>query len=187
MPPAVDGDTQELLDYCDELVHRISVREVFSPLLYRISIALATAPDPHDCCNPYNCGLYLLMTGPSFHARRPSGPVVTLPSLSLEPGTVGMAKGVAVARFFSTYMQELADMDDGWEDYVTKITQHLASFDARRRHDFQHQHVQVPRGCVTVNLAFRMASHMLDCGWIKCLGWLFLQLLPLVLERTGVY
>ena len=30
-------------------------------------------------------------------------------------------------------------------------------------------------------LAFRMASHMLDCGWIKDLGRLFQQLLPLVL------
>ena len=143
MPPAVDRETQELLDACDELVYRLCVREVFAPLLFRISVALTTAPDPHDHCSPYNCGLYLLMTGPIFHARRPAGPKHTLPALSLEPGTVGMAKGVAVARFFSTYMQELADMDDGWEDYVAKLARGLASLNARRWFDFLQEHEQV--------------------------------------------
>ena len=143
MPPAVDDDMQGLLDACDQMVHRLCVREVFAPLLFRISIALSTAPDPHDHCSPYNCGLYLLMTGPIFHARRPARPKLTLPTLSLEPGTVDMAKGVAVARFFITYMQELADMDDGWEDYVAKLSRGLASLNTRQMFDFEHEHEQV--------------------------------------------
>ena len=43
-------------------------------------------------------------------------------------------------------------------------------------------------GCVdwhiyiyTVDSPLAWHSHMLECGWIKGLGWLFLQLLPLVL------
>ena len=50
---------------------------------------------------------------------------------------------------------QLGDGDSGWQESPVQVC------------------------CLCLCIAFRMAPHMLNCGWIKGLGRLFLQLLPL--------
>lgn len=143
MPSNHDDVVLSLLNACDHVGKIVEMRTVFPALLYQICIALSTAPNPLEEWNEYKTGLHLLLTGPTFGITPFGGTKLLLPELSFAPGTFSFAQSVAVARFFTTHMQKLAHMQNGWEEYMSKITRQLCSLNGTQRQDFETRHVHV--------------------------------------------